>query len=241
MNNRTKTLRLVQLALLVAVELIFAYTPLGYMKPAGLEITFLMVPVSIGAILLGPSAGAILGGVFGLTSFSTCFGTSPFGAALLAINPLFTFIVCVGPRILAGWLAGVVFKAINLGSHGTPRARSFALASLAAPLMNTLFFMTGLVLCFYSTDYIQNIVQVLGASNPFTFVIFFVGVQGAVEAAVCWLVSGLLCRALWPVLHRSAVPALEVEAADDGGEAQAVPQGSDAGAQTEDESPADTE
>lgn len=71
MKKSTKTLRLVQLGLLIAVELIFAYTPLGYMKPAGLEITFLMVPVTIGAILLGPAAGAILGGVFGLTSFST--------------------------------------------------------------------------------------------------------------------------------------------------------------------------
>lgn len=222
MNNRTKTLRMVQLALLVAVELVFAYTPLGYMKPAGLEITFLMVPVSIGAILLGPSAGAILGGVFGLTSFSTCFGTSPFGAALLAINPIYTFIVCVIPRILAGWLAGVLFHAVNIGSKGTPRARSFAIASLAAPLFNTLFFMSGLVLCFYSTDYIQNFVQMLGATNPFTFVIFFVGVQGAIEAAVCWLISGLLCRALWPVLHRSA--ASEISApAEKSSAAKAVP------------------
>lgn len=208
MKKRTNTLRLVQLALLVAVELIFAYTPLGYMKPAGLEITFLMVPVAIGAILLGPAAGGILGGVFGLTSFSTCFGTSPFGAALLAIHPFFTFFVCVVPRILAGWLAGVLFKALNVGSKGTPRSFSFAAASLVAPLLNTLFFMSGLVLCFYQTEFIQTIVTALGATNPLVFVVMFVGLQGLVEAAVCWVISGVLCRALWPVLYRqSAKPA----------------------------------
>lgn len=211
MKKRTNTLRLVQLALLIAVELIFAYTPLGYLKPAGLEITFLMVPVAIGAILLGPSAGAILGGVFGLTSFSTCFGTSPFGAALLAINPIFTFLVCVVTRILAGWLAGVIFKMMNLGSKGTPRALAFTVASIAAPLLNTIFFMSGLVLCFYNTDYIQNIVTVLGATNPFVFVVLFVGLQGLLEAAVCFVISGVLCRALYPVLHRTAKPA-EVDA-----------------------------
>lgn len=222
MNKNTKTLRLVQLGLLIAVELIFAYTPLGYMKPAGLEITFLMVPVTIGAILLGPTAGAILGGVFGLTSFSTCFGTSPFGAALLAINPFFTFLVCVGPRILAGWLGGVVFRTSNLGAKEKPREFSFALTALVTPLFNTLFFMTALVLCFYQTDYIQNIVNVLGASNPVSFVALFVGLQGLVEAAVCWLISGILCRALYPVLYRntaakplSDAPAAEVAAPEE--------------------------
>lgn len=206
MKNRSKTLRMVQLALLIAVELIFAYTPLGYLKPAGLEITFLMVPVTIGAILLGPVEGAVLGGVFGLTSFSTCFGTSPFGAALLAINPFFAFFVCFVPRLLAGLCGGLIFRASNVGSKGMPRPLSFTVASLAAPLLNTVFFMSALVLCFYQTDYIQNIVTVLGASNPFMFVLLFVGLQGLLEAAVCWLISGVLCRALWPVLHRSETP-----------------------------------
>lgn len=76
-----KTRKLVQMAILIAVMLILAFTPLGYLKVGAIEITFMTIPVVVGAIILGPTAGAVLGGVFGLTSFIQCFGMSAFGAA----------------------------------------------------------------------------------------------------------------------------------------------------------------
>lgn len=76
-----KTRKLVQMAILIAVMLILAFTPLGYLKVGAIEITFMTIPVVVGAIILGPAAGAVLGGVFGLTSFIQCFGMSAFGAA----------------------------------------------------------------------------------------------------------------------------------------------------------------
>ena len=158
--KKTKTLKLAQLALLVAIVLVMAYTPLGYLRTLGLEISFLMIPVTIGAIVLGPVEGAILGLVFGLTSFATCFGSSPFGVALLAINPVFTFITCVVARVLAGYLAGVVFKVVKKLKCG------YEIASLAGPLLNTLFFMGCLVLFFYNTEFIQNLAVTLGVANP---------------------------------------------------------------------------
>lgn len=79
-----KTRKLVQMAILIAVMLILAFTPLGYLKVGAIEITFMTIPVVVGAIILGPAAGAVLGGVFGLTSFIQCFGMSAFGAAHLA-------------------------------------------------------------------------------------------------------------------------------------------------------------
>ena len=85
-----KTRRLVYMAILIAIILVMAFTPLGYLKTAGIEITFIQVPVIVGAILMGPAAGAILGGVFGFTSFIQCFGLSAFGAALLEINAVYT-------------------------------------------------------------------------------------------------------------------------------------------------------
>ena len=85
-----------------------AFTPIGYIKTAGLEITLIVVPVAVGAVTLGPTAGAILGGVFGITSFIQCFGMSQFGALLLGINPFLTFLVCVPTRILMGWLTGLI-------------------------------------------------------------------------------------------------------------------------------------
>ena len=86
MEKQKGTHRLVQLALLVAVELVMTYTPLGYLHVGPLSITFLMVPVVLGSILAGPSAGALLGGVFGLTSFAQCFGAEAFGVVLMGIG-----------------------------------------------------------------------------------------------------------------------------------------------------------
>ena len=63
----------------------------------------MLVPVIVGAIVMGPAAGALLGGVFGLISFWECFGKSAFGVVLMGINPFLTFLVCVPTRILAGW------------------------------------------------------------------------------------------------------------------------------------------
>ena len=78
---------LTQLALLSAIVWLMAFTPIGYLRTAGLEITFILIPVIVGGIVLGPAAGTILGLQFGITSFIQCFGISFFGSTLLSINP----------------------------------------------------------------------------------------------------------------------------------------------------------
>lgn len=55
-----KTLLWLELALMVAIIFIMAFTPLGYFQTMGLSITFLIVPVHVGAIILGPKGGANL-------------------------------------------------------------------------------------------------------------------------------------------------------------------------------------
>ena len=62
------TRHLVILSLLGAILLVLSWTPLGYLNIGPLAITFNMVPVAIGAVVLGPSGGAALGFVFGITS-----------------------------------------------------------------------------------------------------------------------------------------------------------------------------
>ena len=109
-NQKADTVYMVEMALLIAVILIMAFTPIGYIRTLGLEITLIVVPVAVGAVTLGPAAGAALGAVFGITSFIQCFGMSPFGAALLGINPIYTLIVCVLPRTLMGWLTGLLYQ-----------------------------------------------------------------------------------------------------------------------------------
>ena len=112
-KSKFSTKYLVEMALLVAIILLMAFTPIGYIKTAGLEITLIVIPVAVGAVTLGPAAGAILGGVFGITSFIQCFGMSAFGTLLLGVNPVFTFLVCVPTRILDGWLTGLIYAGLK--------------------------------------------------------------------------------------------------------------------------------
>ncbi len=195
---------MVELAVLLAILLMLEITGLGMFKTFGLELTILQIPVILGAIILGPSAGAILGGAFGLLSFWECFGKSQFGATLLGINPFLTFLVCVPTRILMGWLCGLIFRAMDRKLAGTKGDfASYVVASLSGALLNTLFFMTTLCLCFYHTEYIQGFASALGAGNVLLFIVLFVGVQGLVEAALCTVVGAGVGKGVRHALHRA--------------------------------------
>ena len=200
MNLNQKTVRLSRLALFSALILLLNYTPLGYIRVFALEITLIIIPVTLGAMLLGPADGAILGGVFGLTSFATCFGSSQFGVTLLAINPIGTFITCVVARVLAGGLTDLVFERLHRSQKLRPI--SYAVGGLLGPVFNTLFFMSCIVLFFWNTEFIQGMAATMGAANPLTFVVLFVGINAVFETVVSFLVSTALCRVLYPVVHR---------------------------------------
>ena len=69
MKNRKKDTRwLVGVAMMAAIVVLLANTPLGMIQLPIIKATTTHIPVIIGAILLGPMAGAVLGGVFGLCS-----------------------------------------------------------------------------------------------------------------------------------------------------------------------------
>ena len=193
-NLSSRTQQMVQLAILVAIMLIFAYTPLGYLKVGAIEITFMVLPVAIGAILLGPVCGAILGGLFGLTSFIQCFGASPFGALLLSLNPITTFITCMVPRILCGWLSGLIFQALHKKEN--MKTASYFIASLATALLYTIFFFLFIVIffSFYCTFLSTMHSFVLLIVGLWVFFVGFVGVNGLVEAIVNCLAAGTVSK-----------------------------------------------
>lgn len=178
---------IVEMAVLIAIILIMAFTPIGYIKTLGLEITLIVVPVCVGAVTLGPLAGLILGTVFGVSSFIQCFGLSAFGAGLLAINPILTFIVCVPTRMLMGWLTGIIFKSLKKTKMNNSLCCS--ISCLIGPVLNTILFMSTLCICFYNTEYIQGFVSKLGTTNVFLFIALFVGINGLIEAIASFIVG----------------------------------------------------
>lgn len=188
----TKTIKMAQMAILIAIVLIMAFTPLGYLKTAGLEISLIPVVVSIGAMVIGPGAGALLGAIFGLTSFYQCFGMSAFGAMLLSINPFFTFLVCVPTRILEGLLAGLIFKVL-LKVDKSKTVCYFAGGFLTA-FFNTVFFVGLLTVLFWNTEYLQSM-NPTGA-NALMFFVAFVGINSVVEWLSTTIAGGMIGKAI---------------------------------------------
>lgn len=192
-NKRVDIRYLCEVALLVAIELVMKLMGLGSVPVGPLYMSFLTVPIAVGAILLGPMAGTILGAVFGAVSFKDAItGVSAMTGVFFQISPLHTLILCVGMRMLMGCCTGWLFRAFHtIDRH---EGICYVLGALAAPLLNTLFFMGYIVLVFYQSDYIQNLVTTLGAANPFAFVLLLVGIQGLIEAIVCAVVGGAVAK-----------------------------------------------
>ena len=187
-------MRLVLTALLSALIIVMAFTPIGYLKAGAIEITFITIPVIIGAVLLGPVGGLFLGAVFGITSFIQCFGMSTFGVALFSVCPLRTAIVCIVPRVLMGWLTAVIFKAIS--SKDKTSFVQYLVASIAGPLLNTILFTGTLLLLFNNAPIIIQLKEQFGSTNVMAFAAAFVGVNGLIEAGVCAVLGTALCKAL---------------------------------------------
>ena len=157
MNKKFNTSQLVLLGLMTAILLLMAYTPLGYLNIGPLAITFNVIPVAVAAITLGPVGGAIVGSVFGLTSFLQCIGvggTSAMGAVLFGINPVLAFIQRFVPRMIDGLLLGYIFRGMRKVSN-TPTA--CFVTGFCSAFLNTALFMSLLVLLFGNTEYMQTL------------------------------------------------------------------------------------
>jgi uncharacterized membrane protein len=188
------------------------------MIPVGpLKMTLTMVPIAIGAMLLGPLGGAILGMVFGFTSlYDAMTGTSVMTGFFFQVNPFLTFLLCVGTRILVGAATGWLFRLFR--KLDPKRIWCWFAGGLAAPMLNTILFMGFIVLVFYQTEFVQKMVADKGAVNPLMFVILVVGVQGLVEWLTGLVIAGGVAKAVARALKRDgqepARPAVPAPAAE---------------------------
>lgn len=202
MKQSKKTLYMTELAFLIAIEIIMKLTGLSSIPVGPLVMTFNMIPIAIGAILMGPLAGGVLGMVYGFTSFYDAItGASVMTGIFFNISPVHTFILCVVTRTLVGVLAGLIFK--GLKKIDKTHTISYFLTGLMTPLMNTALFMGYIIVVFYQIDFIQEKVVALGAANPFMYVILSVGVQGLVEAVTGLVIAGGVAKGVDAAINRT--------------------------------------
>lgn len=192
-KNSNTILRLATLGILIAILLLMSYTPIGYLNIGPLAITLNMIPVALAAIISGPAGGAIAGSFFGLTSFFQCIGiggTSAMGAILFGINPFLAFIQRFLPRLLEGLLCGYIYKGVKRKSNPYVAC---AVTGFSCAFLNTLLFMSSLLLLFGKTEYMQGLI---GGQNILLFVCSFVGINAVAEMITSTAVTGAVGSAL---------------------------------------------
>ncbi len=193
MKTAKSSKQLTLLGLLTGILLVLSMTPLGYLNIGPLAISFNMIPVAVGAAALGPMGGAVLGAVFGMTSFLQCLGiggSSAMGVILLTIDPFRAFLQRFVPRVLAGFLTGLIYKLCRRFSSA---AVSGGIAGFAAAFLNTVLFMGALVVLFGNTQYLTDL---MAGRNLVVFICTFVGINAVFEMLAATVVNSALCSSL---------------------------------------------
>lgn len=191
---------MVIIAVLAAILVIMTITPLGYIPITPvIGATLNMIPVAVGAVVVGPVGGAVLGAVFGITSLLNAMGVmgvpSVLGTTLLSINVPCTIVVCVVPRALMGFVVGILYKALYKVFPN--KIVLIAITGFLAAAINTLFFMTTLILLF--TPALKELGVWADGVNVFKFVAGFVGINALIEMAVSCVLTTIVGGALYKV------------------------------------------
>lgn len=142
--------------------------------------TLALVPILVGSAMYGVGTGTILGAVFGVIVFVI----DPTAHLLMGMNFVATAIICIGKGALAGFAAGLVYKlASKINS-----LVAIILAGIAVPIVNTGFFILGMLLFFKDT--IIGWSAASGSASFGTYIIFgLCGINFVIELCVNMLLA----------------------------------------------------
>lgn len=198
-----KTQYMTFMAMFLAIEIILVVTPLGYIPIGPLSATTMHIPVIIAGITLGKKAGAQLGLVFGLTSLIratlqptvTSFCFSPFVTVGNISGDWRSIIIALVPRILLGYLAGLVFEILK----NKIKNENIAIISgaLVGTITNTVLVLGGIYL-FFGNNYADAIN--VAYSSLLAMLLGVVATNGVVEAILAAIVVLLVYKAIKPII-----------------------------------------
>lgn len=176
-------------ALFTAIIIVQNFVPfLGYIPIGPLNLTIIHVTVIIAALTLGPSGGAIVGGIWGGITFVRAFvwPTSPL-AAIVFVNPL----VSVLPRILIGVVTGYVFRWLTHKMR--QQYLALGIAGLLGSLTNT-FLVLGQIYLFYN-GHSQALYQI-DTKAMMPYLLGVIATNGIPEAIIAAIVAPLIAKPL---------------------------------------------
>ncbi len=201
-KSRIKVRDLVSAAFLMAVIILFAFTPLGFIRIGLTALTIIHIPVIVGSILLGPRYGAFLGFVFGMTSLlnatflpdASSFAFSPFYSVGAFQGNAWSLVVCFVPRILVGIVPFLVFKGLSklLRFKGN-EVVSLAVSGVAGALTNTIFVL-GFIYLFFAGDFSKLVGTTVDLFYKFLFAL--IATNGIPEAILAGIIVTAVCKAV---------------------------------------------
>ena len=200
-EKKRDTRWMVCVALMAAIVIVLANTPLGMIQLPVIKATTVHIPVIIGAVLLGPLAGGILGGVFGICSLISntmaptllSFAFSPFMSTTGLPGVLKALWISVGCRILIGVVSGwlwKLFEKVHLN-----QTIALPITGFVGAMVNTVTVMGSIYLLF-AQQYAQA--QNVGITAVWGLIMGTITASGIPEA----IASAVLVLALGKVLLR---------------------------------------
>lgn len=182
-SKRDKIRRMVEFSVLLALELIVCFTPLGTIQIGPVAATLSHIPVIVAAIVLGTGAGAAMGFVFGLCSFIVWTFLYPNAPTAFMFTPFFrlgdvegsawSLVICFVPRILIGVVAGEVCRVARrlFKKDGLAYGLAGALGSAVTTIL-----VLGLTYLLIGRDYVA--VSFTGAEMPIDPMAWLLGIIG---------------------------------------------------------------
>lgn len=200
-EKKRDTRWMVCVALMAAIVIVLANTPLGMIQLPVIKATTVHIPVILGAVLLGPLAGGILGGVFGICSLISntmaptllSFAFSPFMSTTGLPGVLKALWISVGCRILIGVVSGwlwKLFEKVHLN-----QTIALPITGFVGAMVNTVTVMGSIYLLF-AQQYAQA--QDVGVTAVWGLIMGTITASGIPEA----IASAVLVLALGKVLLR---------------------------------------
>ncbi len=195
-NPKHDTRWMVSVALMAAIVIVLANTPLGMIQLPIIKATTVHIPVIIGAILLGPMAGGILGFVFGMCSLISntmaptllSFAFSPFMSTSGIPGAIKAIWVSVGCRMLIGIAAAwlwILFKNLKVND-----VIALPIVGFAGSMVNTITVMGSIYLLFAKQYAEAKDVAVTAVWGLVMGTVTASGIPEAIAAAILVLAIG---------------------------------------------------
>lgn len=199
MNTTRNTKTLTLLGVLIAIQVVLTMANIGLIPLPFIKATILHIPVIIGAVLLGPTAGMILGLSFGIMSIVmntvqpgvTSFVFSPFITVGENTGNFASLFVAIVPRVLIGLTAYYSYNFVC--KFDKSRMVAYSVAGLVGALTNTILVM-GSIYVLFGEQYAAA--KEIPFSALFGAIMAIIGTNGVPEAIGAAIIVPALCKPL---------------------------------------------